>query len=97
MPTLQATTFNLADISGFFLSTDASANITDFSFNAANGDAFVTLASDPLSFDLENDGSPIDTVDIGITPVAEAVPEPSTLLGLLAVGSMGALTRKRKA
>ncbi|MGK7944715.1 MAG: PEP-CTERM sorting domain-containing protein [Microcystaceae cyanobacterium] len=29
-------------------------------------------------------------------PVAESVPEPSTILGLLAVGSIGALTRKRK-
>lgn len=47
-------------------------------------------------FDLVNNGTSVDNIDIGITPATEAVPEPGTILGLLAVGSIGALTRKRK-
>ncbi len=93
-----STTFNLTDVSNFGLATDASANIIDFNIlEAANGDAFTASGAAPFTFELSNDGSPVDTVVMGITPATEAVPEPGTLLGLLAVGSIGALTRKRKA
>ncbi len=98
-----STTFNLADVSGFLLTTDASANIVDFNiFSAANGDAFTVSGLASFVFSLSNDSSPVDLVVIGLTPAEEpeeptTTPEPGTLLGLLAVGSIGALTRKRKA
>ncbi|MGK7953975.1 MAG: PEP-CTERM sorting domain-containing protein [Crocosphaera sp.] len=96
-----STTFNLADLDELFLSTDASANVTGFTiFSTENGDGFVAFGSGPFLLEFfENGGSPVDQVVTGITPADEpaTTPEPGTLLGLFAVGSMGVLTRKQKA
>ncbi|MEA5535640.1 PEP-CTERM sorting domain-containing protein [Crocosphaera sp. XPORK-15E] len=48
-----------------------------------------------IQFSQENDLSLI-VDNLVLTPVSQSVPEPGTILGLLAVGALGALSRKRK-
>jgi hypothetical protein len=78
----------------------------DFTFQTVEGDV-----EDPdapiftgLSFDsrtdtwlLERDGEPLATTDgLESGPVVEAVPEPASILGLLAIGAMGATSALKK-
>ncbi|MGB5592902.1 MAG: PEP-CTERM sorting domain-containing protein [Crocosphaera sp.] len=85
-----STTFDLADVSGFILSTDASASIIDFNFTgASNADGFDAVGVGSFTFDLFQGSSVVDTVTIGITPATTTVPEPDLLTMLGAATAMG--------
>jgi hypothetical protein len=85
-----STTFDLADVGGFILFTDATASITDFNLaSASNADGFSANGAAPFAFSLSQDGSFVDGVTIGITPAATSVPEPDLLTMLGAVTVMG--------
>jgi hypothetical protein len=61
------------------------------------GPSFGTFLNVPNSFDVVSGVLDTDSSTLTFTPASATTPEPSILLGLLAVGSMGALARKRKA
>ncbi|MGK7944475.1 MAG: PEP-CTERM sorting domain-containing protein [Microcystaceae cyanobacterium] len=89
------TTFGLSDLNDWVFETDGDSNITDLNFESnANGDGYDLAPSDPLLITLGGNG-PSTIYNINVTP-AETTPEPATLLGLLAFGTVGVLTGKRK-
>ena len=71
-----------------------SFSITDF--DTAQFSGFTDSLFDEIQIEVENDIVVFDNIQIGIAaPVT--TPEPGTILGLLAVGSLGALVRRKKA
>ena len=81
-------------------SIDASAS----SFAATNGTEGLALNFSGLSFlnivgtaNVSTGVTDFDSSTLTYSSVSTTVPEPGTILGLLAVGSLGALSRKRKA
>lgn len=98
--TPSSTTFNLSDLVGYFFTTDADNNITDFNFfqnGNINSDSYTIQGLNIFTLDLSNNTGLIDRYAISATPVPfEFSPTAGTALFSALFGLKLALKSKAK-